>query len=95
MAGAPGADVFTLTGKDAGAVCTFRIAYARSWEFTSFADYEEANGDLIEVPVMVIDSGACNPYSDSACLGDFPSSDSGAMTLAASATLAAVTLLTI
>ena len=62
MSGVGGHEEFTLTGKNAGSSCVFRIAYARQWEFTNFEDVREANSDnLIEIPVKVLekeDSGA-------------------------------------
>ena len=33
-----GEEIFTVTAKGKGE-CTFRIAYARAWEFVSFEDY--------------------------------------------------------
>ncbi len=51
MSGAPGTSYFTFTGGDKGD-CTFKMAYARSWEF----NWEETNDNfaqMIEIPVTV------------------------------------------
>ena len=86
MAGAPGYFLFTLTGKDLDSVCTFRILYARAWEFTGWAEVDEEKVNLIEIPVTVLDAQTCNPGTDSACLGEFPApADSSAISLVASA----------
>ena len=89
MAGVGGNELFTLTGEEAGSVCNFRAAYPRSWEFTNFEDFAEQNSnDLIDIPMLVLAAGVCNPDTDTACLGEdieWPSSSSGAIILAASA----------
>ena len=51
MAGAPGTSYFTFTGGDKGD-CTFKMAYARSWEF----NWEETNDNfarMITIPVTI------------------------------------------
>ena len=55
MTGLPMVEYFTLVGQSQGS-CTFRIIYARSWEF-SFED--ETQGRYVrkvEIPVTVIDN---------------------------------------
>ena len=52
LAGAPGTACFSFTGKNKGE-CTFRMAYARNWEF----DWGENIGEsdqIIEIPVSVV-----------------------------------------
>ena len=49
-----GEEIFTVTAKGKGE-CTFRIAYARAWEFVSFEDYKNQNGKIIEIPIRVPD----------------------------------------
>ena len=66
-----GHEIFSLVGQKSG-VCMFRIAYAREWEFKDFKDYSRKNGDLIELKVMVSESGVCNPNSDEPCIGTAP-----------------------
>ena len=64
-----GEDIFTLTAKNYGE-CTFRMAYVRPWEFSTFEDYAKKNGYIISIPIRVLveggdsDSGAdpdCDP----------------------------------
>ena len=48
-----GEEIFTLTAEKYGK-CTFRLAYARSWEFVDFETHEKENGYLIEIPINVL-----------------------------------------
>ena len=50
-----GEEIFTLTAKKYG-TCTFRIAYARAWEWSNFADHISSNGYIIEVPIQVVNT---------------------------------------
>ena len=54
-----GEEIFTLTAKKYGE-CTFKIAYARAWEWTNFADFEETNGYIIQVPIYVLSGSNTN-----------------------------------
>ena len=51
--GAPGTKYITFTGVEPGK-CTFRMAYARQWEFDWEDEATKANADqIIEIPVVV------------------------------------------
>ena len=48
-----GEEIFTLTAKKYGS-CTFRIAYARSWEWVDFRNHENNDGYMLEIPIRVL-----------------------------------------
>ena len=57
VVGSSGQEVYTLTAEKYGK-CTFRIAFARSWEFLDFNDHKSKNGYMIEIPLHVVGSDA-------------------------------------
>ena len=68
--GVGGFELFTLIGTTPGASCTFRAAYARPWEFTSFDEYAE-NGSIVEFRLTVLESTTCNPDYGLECKGQY------------------------
>ena len=53
MVGMPGMRYFTLTGEGAG-LCSFRMFYARPWEFSFDNEAGSSYVRKIEIPVDVI-----------------------------------------
>ena len=59
-----GKEIFTLTAKKYGS-CTFRIAYARSWEWVDFDIHEENEGYMLEIPIRVLQGSSSSGSSGS------------------------------